>query len=345
MAELEQDVATDDPEPPQLMASMFITFEVFIFLLMIPVFIFDIRVKKENRSRDARRTKRLMLAIFVSNSVYQTIFIVVMMSCVHCAATNISIWNYRAIVRGINLLFFIHRAKLAQGMSPILKMKWFTKIFPATIVVGIIMYMLWVTFGGFNLINKEYHCASYIDTDALHWCWDFDELAAGETLIALCVGIIYDLLVTIFLMILFIVPLYRVYNTDIGRMNENQIRQRVRLKRLLLWSIVLALINQLSSILISARLFHSSQWMWFLFLIGKFDPPINVWSSWLMVTRNREYLQRVCCYCCLSAAERRRISEVSAFTDISTGNEQIPRSISFPMSRSQSELIRPHIAT
>ena len=27
--------------------------------------------------------------------------------------------------------------------------------------------------------------------------------------------------------------------------------------------------------------------------IGLFDPPINVWTAWLMITRNRQYLRRV----------------------------------------------------
>lgn len=40
-------------------------------------------------------------------------------------------------------------------------------------------------------------------------------------------------------------------------------------------------------------------------MIGNFDPPINVWSSWLMVTRNRLYLQRIFCGHCRRGSEGR----------------------------------------
>ena len=116
--------------------------------------------------------------------------------------------------------------------------------------------------------------------------------------------IFVDAVLTSFLVILFVVPLYGVYRQDLGTLNDDQLRQRMKLKRLLIWCVVLTFLNQVTSIFFLIPALHQSTAVSILFLIGKLDPPINVWTSWLMIARNRQYLQRVCCCLCVRQSSR-----------------------------------------
>ena len=51
--------------------------------------------------------------------------------------------------------------------------------------------------------------------------------------------------------------------------------------------------------------------------IGAFYIPMNVWSSWLMVTRNRQYTKRVCPCCNHQENEQENVAESSVITDVS----------------------------
>ena len=307
-----------DPETPEYWASFSVTFEVFIFLLILPVFFIDLYNKKRNRSRKAKYTKRLMLAIFISNTAHQVTWMLLHTTCVHCVATAVSMMNSRTVLRGINLLFFVHRAKLVQGISPIISTKWFSKILPAIVIICHSILLLLSTISGIQMIQQ---CGLYMDSTVFHFCWNSDGFTR-EDKIGIFIIILFDLSMTIFLMILFIVPLYRVYKTNLGEMNENQLRQRMKLQRLLKWSVILTLVNQVTSSLLPLAAFSTSPLILLLAFFGKFDPPINVWSSWLMVTRNREFLQRNCCGCCCGSAATRtsRLSRAATFTDVSSGN-------------------------
>lgn len=310
-----------DQEDPEWFASIMVTIETFIFLLILPVYILDLCSKKRNSSRNAKHTKRLMLAVFLSNGFHQMTWLMFVTTCKYCTAEILLMAHSRAVVRGINQLFLIHRAKLVQGMRPILSKKCFTTILPTIVMVWTIGCL---TFGTvYNISHvRDWRCGSYVDSESLNWCRDPGGFQfSKEEKIYLYVSLPWDLVMTFFLLALFIVPMYRVYNTDLGIMNENQLKQRIKLQRLLMWSVILTLINQISSTFWWASGFGQYPLLLFVSFIGKFDPPINVWTSWLMITPNREYLQSVCCCCCcLKADERthvvRRLRTSLAFTDI-----------------------------
>ena len=321
----ESDWEQDDcvvPKQYQWHASVTIGFEIFIFALILPIFCFDLCNKKRNRSRAAKSTKRLMYAVCLSNAVHQLTWILLNTTCLHCFTQSIAVVNSRTILRGINLLFLIHRAKLVQGMTPILSKKWFNTILPTIVVIWHVAFFIAVIISS---LQRDTCCVSYVDTETFHWCWDLDAETSNEMKAGVYVLMALDLIMTIFLMILFIFPLYRVYQTDLGILNDNQVRQRMKLQRLLIWSVILTFVNQITSTFFWLLYFSRSPWFILLGIIGKFDPPINVWSSWLMVTRNREYLQRVCCCCCHKTDRRRRVSRISsALTDVSSRNSKGP---------------------
>ena len=160
-----------DQDDPEWFASVVVTLETFIFLLILPVYILDLCSKKRNTSPSAKHTKRLMLAVFLSNGFHQMTLLMYVTTCEYCTAEILLMANSRAILRGINQLFLIHRAKLVQGMRPILSAKWFTTILPTIVLVWTIGCL---TFGTvYNITNlRDWHCGSYVDSESLHWCRD-----------------------------------------------------------------------------------------------------------------------------------------------------------------------------
>lgn len=274
---------------------------IIVFVLLLPVLIVDrLNQRPIRRSRDARITKWLMFGVIASNALHQTAVLAKFFICAHCIFLWSSWGVTKAIVKVFNQIFLIHRAKLVQGITPVdvLSTKWFEQIFPAFIVVigsGFI-------FASINMyIGVQTKCSPYDDWDGLYYCDDvIDPEAADEdsrtVLVACAIGL--ELLITAFLVVLFMIPLYRVYKLDLGGMNSHQLEQRKKLKHLLIWAVVLTLINQVTSTLILAVAFPWD----FPFLLekmGECDAVINVWTAWLMLTRNREYMKRLCCCeCC-----------------------------------------------
>ena len=273
-------------------------------VFLLPVFILEKLNQQPIRSRNARITKWLMFGVIASNALHHIVWMLELSVCVQCKIQYSSWGVTKAILKGFNLIFLIHRAKLVQGITPVLSNKWFEKIFPRFIVVMICGFIFASIDDG---MHKNAECAPYDNWDGILHCQGVQdpdpepdaeaEADGGDNgfviLIASAIGL--DSLITAFLMVLFIIPLYRVYKVDLGVMNRNQLSHRKKLKHLLIWSIGLTAINQMTSTLIMASFLPGSNFPFFLVLIGESDPVINVWTAWLMVTRNRQYLKRLCC--------------------------------------------------
>ena len=264
-----------------------------VLLLVVPALILEWRNKKPARHKDAILTKHLMLWLMACNTLNQMIYIVKWLFCLHCGYLFGAVYISRALVKGTNLLFLVHRAKLSQRMAPILSRKWFEKILPSMIVGLVIIFIVLIIN---SLMDIHFVCKPYADWDSLSICTretadSVNEDASGQFVAALAIAV--DLGITIFLMVLFVVPLYKVYHLDLGEMSPHQLKQRAVLKNLLLWSLPLTFINQVTSTLLLVPVVHSSRLTKTLYMIGQFDPPINIWTSWLMVTRNRQYLRRI----------------------------------------------------
>lgn len=306
---------SNEPNPNQT-ASFFVTLEVIVLLSFLPVVLLDLRSRKVNRSQDAKRTKLLMIAVFVSNFVFQAIFMMHNTACFDCNIENSILVATRHATKGINFLFLIHRANIVQGMSPILGKVWFEKILPAVAVLFTLGYTISTTR---DIMMLKIECNAYADTDTLKTCvWhrdDQEERVLERIHLWAWFGIALDGVIVTFLIILFIVPLYRVYRQDLGHMNSNQLRQRKKVWRLLVWSVVLTFMNQVSTTAGAMFLVVDLQPYPLLILpIGfaaKFDPSINVWTSWLMVNRNRSYLQSVCC-CGGTTSSRRQSQQIQS---------------------------------
>lgn len=288
---------------------------ILVFLLIIPVLVIEWLNRKDGRtSRKARRTQCLLVSVFVSSAIFASASLVLSTVCWHCTG-QIALWFFiMFIMRAINLAYLVHRAKLAQGMQPVLGRKCFEKILP--ICMPLPFFLAGIRCAQRIYFVMDARCVAYIDSEIFHHCWDIDSFVnIKEERMAYIVMVVINFLLTAFLLTLFVVPLYRVYRSELGSLNENQKRQRLKLRNLLIWSVALTFINQVTSTLHAIYIFGGSPLILALWTISKFDPAINVWTSWLMITRNRLYLRRLGFRCCgKSGGERRMIQSV--ITDI-----------------------------
>ena len=249
-------------------------------LFLLPVFFLDNFNQQPIRNRNARMTKWLMFGVISSNALHQISGITILLVCAQCGILYSSWGVTRSILKGFNLIFLIHRAKLVQGITPVLSKKWFEKIFPAVIVVTISGFIFASIDNG---MNKHSECAPYNNWGGISHCQGVQDPAAADEddnftiLVACTVGL--DSFITAFLMALFIIPFWRVYKNDLGVMNRSQLRQRKKLKDLLIWSIGLTFINQVTSTLIIVAFLPGANFPLFLWLIGASDPVINVWTA------------------------------------------------------------------
>ena len=302
------------PDPKEPMAPYRAIQEVLIpfvaCLLIIPAFVMYLGNRTRGRSRNASRTNCLMLWLLISSALSALLYIATWTVCWDCAAEWSLYGLIRSIMRSINILFMIHRAKLSQGMAPILGMKAFETIMPICMVLP---YISIFVSGSVDLyLNWIPTCTSYADTDLFHYCSTKDDIDNdnGGTKIGVISVVIYEFVLSTFLLTLFVVPLYRVYRADLGSLNDNQMRQRAKLKDLLIWSVVLCFINQVTSTFWWFVLLARTPVLMTLWSIGKLDPAINVWTSWLMISRNRQYLlKRMKCFCCKAATWKRSLTQ------------------------------------
>ena len=249
-----------------------------------------------------------MIAVMTSNTIYHLIWSTKWLGCNRCTLLMSSYFVSRVVVKGINQIFLLHRAKVVQGMAPVLSKKWFEKILPA--IIGVIVVVF--TFGSIiGAMDTHWIChRSDDDWSSIETCTRLQDTDPPRMTAALWLGL--DLVTTIFLTVLFVVPLQRAAITPIEVMDANQRERRRKLKHLLLWSVVLTLLNQITSSLSMLMVAFPSKFTIGLYMVGLFDPAINVWTAWLMVSRNRQYLQRVCCCCRMDARRRPSV----ALTDI-----------------------------
>lgn len=314
---MESSDESQDDTTPEINALSNVAVDIVVFLLIIPIFVFDHLNRGHITSQNAKRSKHLMLGVLISNALYQLLWTISSALCMDCNISNAVVVDLRIVSWGINWLFLIHRAKVVQGMAPILSKIWFEKIFPCFATVFTLFGMVITA-----QTNMNYHflCVPYADSERLHFCWNSndEEYTSKEKMSTALGALSPNILLTTFFLVLFVVPLYKVYRVDLGVMNDNQLRQRLKLKRLLYWSVALTLINQITSAFHLLPVFHRST---FTVVLKKLDPPINVWSSWLMVTRHRQYLQRI--LSCRCEQQPHGLSRTqSVFTDIATGSRR-----------------------
>ena len=186
--------------------------------------------------------------------------------------------------RGINILFFVYRAKSVQGPNPVLSEKWFTKYIPTFIC----------TFYGICLLGASYDVATHpnrIICVSNQYSQSISATSTGTWFYAAL-----ELSITAFITFLFVSPLWRLHKS---RRNENMSIQQQRsmrvLEEALRYGVLLTAINLLSSnnVVIGQLYGEDSVELRYLAI---FDAPINIGSTIMLFKRNRVLLRKLLCH-------------------------------------------------
>lgn len=160
---------SDDPQPDDWKAVIVVPAECAILLFILPVLVLDRCGGKRDRSTTGKRTRSLIIAVFITNTIFQITWILRATAChrLDCHVINTALFTSRALLKGTNLIFLIHRAKLVQAMTPILSKKCFEMILPSIIIACTLVFAILATP---STLNKDYHCAMYDDSTSVHFC-------------------------------------------------------------------------------------------------------------------------------------------------------------------------------
>ena len=268
---------------PKLRAAIYLSFQSFGLLMILVLLLFDCIKSQSNIAypQQQRITKRFVALLIVFGTCLQSIRILRGSIC-HCAWMVSVDQTLMFLCKFLGYGFFIHRAKLAQALTPMLSVKWFETRLPG-MVTAFCLFLIVSRF--VSDIHDEYVCSSYVDADSIGMC--FHKKAPRR--MDVWMFIVFDVVFASFLLTLFVVPLYRVHKTDLGALNAAQKASKDKLKRVLIWSVILSFVNMASStvFIMALGLYPSATTMY----LGVFDPAINVWTSWLIPAENREFVE------------------------------------------------------
>ena len=181
---------------------------------------------------------------------------------------------------------------MSQGMERILSDRWFDTILPRMILAAFIPLLAFSIFTGWDAGTKT-QCVNYSGRENMsRGVMQSQGLESARAFAA--VFVCMDFLITIAFTALFLVPLYRVYNTDLGQMNASQKEQNKRVQAVFIWAGALTFINQITTTMGGLFYVFPSPFTVFLYYLGILDAPINVWTSWLMLRENRDRIATMC---------------------------------------------------
>ena len=145
-----------------------VSIQVVVLSLIVALCILERMNYKVDRTSNGRRTKLLMIAVIISNALFALSTLANNTMCLYCPAQGAVMMDTRWVMKWFNWLFLIHRAKLAQGMTPILSKKWFNKIVPGIITLLVVFVMLNMTASA--LQHEGWFCGTYSDNDDIQAC-------------------------------------------------------------------------------------------------------------------------------------------------------------------------------
>eukprot|EP01083_Nonionella_stella_P175127 608955_1 len=262
-----------------------------ITLLSLLVLIHTIRRRKRQGPlpADASYTYKLTTLIVVLNLMYSIIDAILSRVCFQCNVMVPIRTNLFIIAKVSNYLWFIHRAKLSQGLNPLLSENCFTKVLPRIVIIIGCIYCIGmdvsVILGSGGLV-----CTHWEDADTERACY-----AKEEGMSLYFIGAAFDIMLTLFLLALFVKPLMDNINRDLGELNRKQLKEKQHLAYLLKCYVLLTFIN-LGTTDISV-IGHAFARQYPIFVYGLvLDPAIN--SVTIVIMLNTQAIERITSKCC-----------------------------------------------
>ena len=232
---------------------------------------------------DSNNADRLSIVNTISNLCLLSVRLVQCFSCWKPIVVETLFADLYIFSRGINILFFVYRAKSVQGPNPVLSDKWFTRYIPRFIC----------SFYGIAFIGASYSIPNNPDTiicvsnQYVHG----DSVTSAATWLYVALEVSITALVTF----LFVSPLWKLYKK---KRNENTSIQQQRsmrvLEEALKYGVLLTAVNLLSSNnIVVWGLFGGSSVLLHLAIL---DPAINIGSTIMLFKRNRVLLRKLLCH-------------------------------------------------
>ena len=248
------------------------------------------------RRGEVNNADKLSLIITISNLALLFMCIPLCFSCWHPVIVWTVFGEFFIFSRGINVLFFVYRAKSVQGPNPVLSQKWFTKYIPFVVCT---YYGIGFIAVGFTINPNWIICVSN----------EFSYQSGAVLSVLMWLHFAVELSISAVVTFLFVVPLWRVYRAGSNANHEQQQRSMRVLKDALKYAVVLTAINLLSSnnLTLGFQCFgddHPAVWKF----MGAFDPVINIVTTIMLFKRNRVLLWKIFCriryvmghMCCLA---------------------------------------------
>ena len=246
--------------------------------------IFDLcSLRRPWRRGEVNNADKLSLIITITNLGILCLRIPRSFSCWHPVVTFTVFSELYIISRGINILFFVHRAKSVQGPNPVLSQKWLTKYIPTFVCT---YYGIGTLFVARSIDPKRIICVSN----------EFTYQRGAQQSMGVWVHSAVELILSAVVTILFVVPLWRLYRAGSNANHQQQQRSMRVLKVALKYAVVLSVINLLSSnhLLFGGLLYgdgddHYMVWKF----VRTLDPVINIVTTIMLFKRNRTLLWKV----------------------------------------------------
>ena len=234
---------------------------------------------------------KVSIVITVIYLVVLSLYVLLRFSCWHPVLIWTLFGNFYILSRGINTLFFVHRAKCVQGPNPILSEKWFTKYIPRCLYIYYGSCAIANTYGVPDNPDKII-CVSD------QFSYRARPTTAEATYLFLWFVFILELAITAVITFLFVGPLWRLYRAgynDDGNTSIQQQRSRRMLKDALKYGVMLTAVNLLSSncMIIFYNLYGDNGAAFAYWAV--LDPVLNMGTTMIFFKRNRVSLWKVCC--------------------------------------------------
>lgn len=256
------------------------------FVLMILVLLMQIlSFRRHSDRKSSWYLKSIIIGAMLSTITYRGLQALSWYDCsstTHCVSVIMISNFFYNLSRASTFLFYLHRAKLSQGMEPVFPDIFFTKIFPAATWISCVVVGVFVTIYE-DSISK--YCAQP-DTFGLSRCI---RTVNDTNYYILAAVIVVEVFLTLFFLFLFLRPIHLVQaQTD---------RRNQTLKRMIQINIAGTTIGMVSTNITEVLYFagYSGEG---LMICGILDAVINVISMYCMLKPNRDFAKNCFCACC-----------------------------------------------
>lgn len=193
--------------------------------------------------------------------------------------------------RCITYFFMVQRAKMSQGLAPVLAPKWFKYHLPISIVVLWLVFAIWIIT---NRIENpsQYNHVECVDIDDIAYCHTVYDVHTTENVVKVGIGAAIETIIFGVLLYLFVKPFLYIYRSNdvdvhVHGLHRHGTSHTDDLRTALKWNVSMSAISFVSSTVycVGFALFGG-----YFEYLGPVNRVLNIWSAMFMLGRNRNWL-------------------------------------------------------